>query len=141
MSVRPFIESDRPFLRTLFLAARRTNWHWLDGREWQLEDFDRIILGERVMVANRESQRVGFAAVLPNDNFLHSLFVDPDWQGRGIGSELLRAVHQSFTSTGKLKCMSANRRALDFYQQHGWQQIGSGEGDQGPYLLLHYRLK
>lgn len=141
MTVRPYLEADRPFLRTLFLASRRANWHWLDGAAWQLEDFDRITLGERVMVASREGSRVGFAAVLPNDNFLHSLFVDPAWQGRGIGTELLQAVQAGFTSTGKLKCMSANCRALAFYQRHGWQRIGSGEGDQGPYLLLHYPLR
>ncbi|EXU75263.1 GNAT family N-acetyltransferase [Erwinia mallotivora] len=141
MAIRPFTEADRPFLRTLFLAARRANWHWLDGSEWQLEDFDCVTLGERVLVASREECRVGFAAVLPNDNFLHSLFVDPAWQGRGVGSELLNAVQAGFTSTGKLKCLSANQHALAFYQRHGWQRIGSGESDQGPYLLLHYLLK
>ena len=51
MNIRPFTEADRPFLRTLFLAARKTNWTWLDDSQWQLEDFDRVTRGERVLVA------------------------------------------------------------------------------------------
>lgn len=82
MNVRPFTEADRPFLRTLFLASRKANWHWLDGSDWALEDFDRVTLGERILVAEDDGHRLGFAAVLPNDNFLHSLFIDPDWQGK-----------------------------------------------------------
>ncbi|MGE9549623.1 GNAT family N-acetyltransferase [Erwinia amylovora] len=140
MAIRPFTEADRPFLRTLFLASRKANWHWLDDRDWRLEDFDRVTLGERVLVAEDDGHRTGFAAVLPNDNFLHSLFVDPAWQGRGVGSELVKAVQNSFTSTGALKCLKANVRAQAFYLKHGWKVIGSGESEQGEYLLMHYVL-
>lgn len=138
--IRPFTETDRPFLRTLFLAARKASWHWLDASEWQLEDFDRITLGERIVVAEEEGSRKGFAAQLPADNFLHSLFVDPACQGHGVGSALLQAAQNSFTSTGALKCLKANTRALAFYQRHGWKRVGSGDGEQGEYLLLHYVL-
>ena len=138
--IRPFTEADRPFLRTLFLASRKANWHWLDSNEWQLEDFDRVTLGERVLVAEEEGRRKGFAALLPADNFLHSLFIDPACQGQGTGSALLQAVQNGFTSTGALKCMKANTRALAFYQRHGWKRVSSGDGEQGEYVLLHYVL-
>lgn len=137
MKVRPFTEADRPFLRTLFLACRKANWHWLESDSWKLEDFDRVTLGERVLVAVDDGHRTGFAAVLPNDNFLHSLFVDPDWQGKGVGSLLLKAVQESFTSTGALKCMKANKQAVAFYQQHGWKIISDGESEHGEYWLMH----
>nr|WP_024965067.1 GNAT family N-acetyltransferase [Pantoea sp. IMH] len=140
MNIRPFTEADRPFLRTLFLASRRANWHWLDGSEWQLEDFDEVTLGERILVAEADGHRTGFAAVLPNDNFLHSLFVDPAWQGRGVGTALLDAVQQNFTSSGALKCMKANTAAVKFYQKHGWQVISDGESEHGEYWLMHYVL-
>lgn len=141
MNIRPFTETDRPFLRTLFLASRKANWHWLNGETWQLEDFDRVTLGERLWVAEEDGHRVGFAALLPNDNFLHSLFVDPAWQHRGVGSALLIKVQNDFTSTGALKCLSANAAALDFYQRHGWEVISHGESEQGKYCLMHYVLK
>lgn len=139
-TIRDFTEADRPFLRTLFLAARKANWTWLESDEWQLEDFDRVTLGERILVAEQDGHRTGFAALLPADNFLHSLFVDPARQGQGVGSALLQAAQESFTSTGALKCLAANERAIAFYKRHGWERVGSGEGEQGEYLLLHYVL-
>jgi len=140
VEIRPFTEADRPFLRTLFLAARRHNWRWLDGSDWQLEDFDGVILGETVLVADCDGQRVGFAGLLENDNFLHSLYVDPDWQGRGAGSALLEAVQARFTSTGALKCLTMNKAAQAFYLKHGWKMIAQGKGEQGGYVLMHYPL-
>ncbi|WP_130830782.1 GNAT family N-acetyltransferase [[Erwinia] mediterraneensis] len=140
MQIRPFTEADRPFLRTLYLAARRTNWTWLDGSDWQLEDFDSIIPGEIILVAEHEGERVGFAGLLPDDNFLHSLYVDPAWQGRGVGSALLEVVQSRFTATGALKCLLKNEAAQRFYKKHGWQAVATGESEQGGWLLMHFPL-
>lgn len=138
MHIRPFTEADRPFLRTLFLAARKANWTWLDADSWQLEDFDRVVLGEQVLVAEDDGHRLGFAAWLENDNFLHSLFIDPQYQGRGVGSALLQAIQTRFTATGALKCLQANKAAQQFYLQHGWEIVAEGESEHGSYLLMHY---
>lgn len=140
MHIRFFDEADRPFLRTLYLAARRHNWTWLDGDDWQLEDFDAVILGETVLVAELDGHRVGFAAVLDNDNFLHSLYVDPNAQGQGVGSALLEKVQSRFSSTGALKCLQQNQAAMDFYLKHGWRREAVGESEQGKYVLMHFPL-
>ncbi|GLR10806.1 GNAT family N-acetyltransferase [Mixta theicola] len=139
MQIRPFTEADRPFLRTLFLASRQASWTWLDPDGWQLEDFDRVVLGEKVLVAEEHGHRLGFAAWLENDNFLHSLFIDPQYQGRGVGSALLQAIQERFTSTGALKCLLANKHARQFYLHHGWQIVSEGESEQGRYVLMHYQ--
>ncbi|WP_343552847.1 GNAT family N-acetyltransferase [Pantoea sp.] len=140
MDIRLFEETDRPFLRTLYLAARRHNWTWLDGAHWQLEDFDAVILGETVFVAENDGHRMGFAAVLDNDNFLHSLYVDPATQGQGVGSALLTHVQSRFSSTGALKCLQENQAAQDFYLKHGWRREATGESEQGKYVLMHFPL-
>lgn len=140
MIIRPYTEADRPFLRTLFLAARRHSWTWLDDSDWRLEDFDQATLGEQILVAEQDGHRVGFAAVQVQDNFLHSLFVDPEWQGSGAGSALLQAVQRSFTSTGALKCLNENLQAQSFYKKHGWRTVAQGESEQGEYLLMHFVL-
>lgn len=141
MIIRLYTESDRPFLRTLYLAARRHSWTWLDDSEWQLEDFDPVTLGEQVLVAEEDGHRLGFASIQVHENFLHSLFVDPEYQGSGAGSALLQAVQQTFTSTGALKCLAENLPAQRFYKKHGWRVVAQGESDQGEYLLMHYVLK
>ena len=99
-----------------------------------------MILGETVLVAELDGHRVGFAAVLDNDNFLHSLYVDPDAQGQGVGSALLEKVQERFTSTGALKCLQKNQAAMDFYLKHGWRREAVGESEQGKYVLMHFPL-
>lgn len=141
LAVRPWQESDRPFLRTLYLHARREAWPWLDASLWQLEDFDAATLGETLWVAEQDGHRVGFASVLENDNFLHNLFIDPQYQGRGAGSALLETVQARFTSTGALKCLVRNENAVAFYQRHGWQIEATGEGPEGEYYLMHWKQK
>lgn len=101
MNIRPFTEADRPFLRTLFLASRKANWTWLDDAEWQLEDFDRVTLGERVLVAEEDGHRVGFAAVLDNDNFLHSLFIDPAGRAAARAARCCRRYRTALPLPGR----------------------------------------
>lgn len=141
VQIRPWQESDRPFLRTLYLRARKESWGWLTERDWRLEDFDAATLGERIWVAESDGKRAGFASVLVNDNFLHNLFVDPDWQGLGVGSALLRKVQSDFSSTGALKCLQQNESALRFYQRHGWHVEAQGSSPDGDYWLLHWRRR
>lgn len=140
MTIRSWQESDRPFLRTLYLHARREAWRWLDGTAWRLEDLDAAIRDEQVWVAQADGHRVGFASVWVNDNFLHNLFVDPQWQGSGVGSALLAHVQAHFSHTGALKCLIENHCALAFYQRHGWHIESTGIAPEGNYYLMHYRL-
>lgn len=76
---------------------------------WRLEDFDAATADEQLWVAECDGQPVGFAAVWTADNFLHHLFVDPDWQGKHIGSALLAQVERTFTASGTLKCLMENK--------------------------------
>ncbi len=86
LHVRPGEPADSPALRQIFLRARSLSWTWLPAAAWRLEDFDAATADEQLWVAECDGQPVGFAAVWTADNFLHHLFVDPDWQGKHIGS-------------------------------------------------------
>lgn len=139
MLIRPAHPSDLPFLRRLFLEARTASWPWADKRGWAPEDFDAATKDEQIWVADIDGHRAGFASVWEIDNFLHNLFVAPQWQGHGVGSALLRHVHTTFTSTGALKCLVQNESALHFYQRHGWHTEARGSSPEGDYWLMHYR--
>lgn len=100
ITIRPWQESDRPFLRTLYLHARRDAWPWLNRSEWQLEDFDAATRDEEIWVAEQNGHRLGFASVWTNDNFLHNLFVDPQYQSLGVGRLLLEQVQRRLPAPG-----------------------------------------
>ncbi|MGP6378847.1 GNAT family N-acetyltransferase [Yersinia bercovieri] len=138
IEIRLYQESDRPFLRTLYLASRRDAFSWRDGECFHLEDFDRATLGETILVAIDGDQHLGFASIFIEESFLHNLFVDPAAQHLGAGKALLLAAHALFTRHGSLKCLEKNQRALAFYQKQGWVAIATGKSIDGDYILMHW---
>ncbi|MGF6191562.1 N-acetyltransferase family protein [Serratia sp. 2723] len=137
MQIRPCQEADRPFLRSLYLAARQAAFTWQDRQNYRLEDFDRSTLGEEIWVAEQDGKLLGFVSIYRAEDFIHHLYVDPQLPPQGVGSALLHATEQTFSSTGSLKCLVKNDRALAFYHKHGWQIISTG-GDVGEeYYLMH----
>ncbi len=139
--IRAWQESDRPFLRTLYLRARREAWPGLTQADWQLEDFDAATRDEQIWVALQDGHRLGFASLWTQDNFLHNLFVDPHYQRLGVGRMLLAKAQSTFSATGALKCLVRNQRAVSFYQRHGWHIEATGDSPDGEYYLMHYRLR
>lgn len=136
MQIRPYQETDRPLLQKLYLVARRAAFSWCDTHNYQLADFDRATLGEEVLVAENAGRVLGFVSIYRADNFIHNLYVDPHLPPQGVGSALLHAAEQTFTSAGSLKCLVKNQKALAFYQKHGWQPISTGgEGNEEYYLM------
>lgn len=133
-------EGDRPYLRAIYLLARRKAWSWLNNAEWRLKDFDDVTRDEQIWVAVQDGRQIGFASVWTADNFLHNLFVDPCYQRAGAGSALLRHVQTTFTSDGTLKCLVKNERAVAFYQRHDWHIEATGDSPDGEYYLMGYRL-
>lgn len=136
LNIRPYEEADRPFLRTLYLASRKHTWTWM-GDDFQLEDFDRAVMGETILVAERDGHLLGFASIFTQENFLHNLFIDPQYQGTGAGSALLHASEKMFTRTGSLKCLVKSKNSVGFYLSKGWKIISTGDSPKGEYYLFH----
>ncbi|WP_415838627.1 GNAT family N-acetyltransferase [Rahnella victoriana] len=138
--IRPYEEADRPFLRTLYLASRKHTWTWLED-DFQLEDFDRAVIGEKILVAERDGHLLGFASIFTQENFLHNLFIDPQYQGTGAGTALLHAAEETFTRQGSLKCLVKSENSVGFYLSKGWNIISTGESPKGEYYLFHSSKK
>lgn len=135
-TVREFTEADREALRAVFLKARDAAFFWSPPGTHLPSDFDAATDGERILVAVIAGQPVGFAALWEPDAFLHHLFVDPAFQGRGIGTLLLAHCRSHLSRTLTLKCVTANERARRFYESRGWRVRAEAEGPDGPYLLM-----
>jgi len=88
-----------------------------------VQDFRDETRGELVFLAMQDGIPVGFLSVWEASCFVHHLFVDPMFQGRGIGSCLLR--HAAVLSGDRplsLKCQTENRSAIQFYERHGFHR-------------------
>jgi GNAT superfamily N-acetyltransferase len=136
VTVREFVESDREALRELFVVARNKAFVWVLSSEFKPEDFDSATKDEMILVAVQGDRQVGFASIWEADNFLHNLFVHPQFQRRGIGKTLLACCENYFSGNPTLKCVKANTHANKFYQSQGWSVLSEAEGPEGPYLLM-----
>ena len=71
---------------------------------------------------------------------LHSLYIDPDALGQGIGHALMNHALSTFTAWGckraHLWVLEGNSRASSFYERQGWQLTGDTKVDRsfGPEL-------
>jgi GNAT superfamily N-acetyltransferase len=75
----------------------------------------------------------GFSAADPRDGTIFALFVDPSYEGRGIGRALLPMACQSLRDSGHAVATlttGADTRAERFYRLEGWTEIGRQDDGQ-----------
>ena len=125
-------------LREVFLDSRKLAFPWTDPEKFKLKDFDEVIKEEKVLVALYKNIPVGFIAWWPPASFIHSLFIDPDFVGQGVGKLLLEACLKLTPRPVTLKCLKANETALKFYQKQGWIIEDSGLSPDGEYFSLSF---
>jgi ribosomal protein S18 acetylase RimI-like enzyme len=92
---------------------------------------------EEVSVALLSGSMIALISVYWAENFIHSLYVHPDFQRRGAGRALLAHI-QARAAFLELKVGTGNEAALGFYRRLGWREIGAGEGEHGPWLRLRW---
>ena len=70
-----------------------------------------------------------------------SLFIDPEYQGRGIGRALMDHA-RALTPALSVDVNEQNAAAVAFYRRLGFRQVGRSPLDDSglPYPLLHLRL-
>lgn len=77
-----------------------------------------------------------------NGSEIEKLFVEPQFQSRGIGEKLLRYAVDTLNASS-LWALEYNKRGIAFYQKHGFQLTGEKmiEDDWVPLLKLSYSDK
>lgn len=138
MSVREFRKEDINSLRNIYLETRKQAFSWLNGGSLELKDFDRDTEGERIWVYEMPKGIAGFVSVWEPDNFIHHLFVLPEFYKQGYGSQLLDACMLNINKPIRLKCVSQNIHALEFYRSKGWRTISKGVSADGEYQLMEF---
>lgn len=136
MIIREIKNTDFDVLRKLFLKERQDTFFWLDPTEFKLDDFEKHIKGELVLVATDQEIPVGFISIWMPNNFIHHFYVDQKYQGKGVGTLLLNAAIQKTLLPITLKCLEENTKAVAFYRKKGFIEKERGPSEHGDYILF-----
>jgi GNAT superfamily N-acetyltransferase len=67
------------------------------------------------------------------DDFVHMLYLRKQYQGRGIGTALLRALPDWPDRKYRLKCLDRNERAKAFYRSTDLSSLAQARPAEGDY--------
>lgn len=135
ITIRKAKEEDLVSLEILFQLTRQKTFTSVDPDEFKIDDYKKSVEGEEVWIAEVHEKIVGFVSLWLPDNFVHNLFIHPYWQGKGIGSLLLKKAEERLSFPIELKVTINNFKACLFYEKHGWQKISIGNNGLEEYIL------
>ena len=102
------------------------------------------ILAQQVRVAESGGRILGFSTVVPGDGGgveLDGLFVEPDLLRRGVGRRLVDDLVALARTGGARRIeVTANLRAVGFYERCGFVAEGEVPTQFGPALRMHLDL-
>lgn len=133
-TIRPAEPQDAEALQRLYGQADAA---WLPAEARGRRDFAEASKGERVFVCcDPAGTVIGFVSVYEQESFVHHLYVSPAHLRQRAGTALLDSLQSWLPMPWRLKCVTANARAMRFYEARGWTVEGHGTGPDGPYALL-----
>jgi ribosomal protein S18 acetylase RimI-like enzyme len=143
--IRAATPEDADAIAEVFIASFAT-LSFLPRLHTNAETIDfianKVLREQEVLVAEQNGGIVGFVA-MAHGNFLEHLYVDPDSQGRGVGSVLLMRAKQRMPNGFRLWLFQQNTQARRFYERHGLRAIefteGAGNEEQMPDALYEWR--
>ena len=96
-------------------------------RQWVAEH---LVPGRRVHVAEVDGQVVAAMALSEDGapSWIEQMYVLPGFNGRGIGSQLLRLAHETLGRPIRLYTFLPNAGARRFYERHGYRVIECTDG-------------
>ena len=126
------------FLQSLSVEKRTASWSNIIGNPPHKS---------HVLVAMQGEQIVGFISLGPNRDSgsidqgeIFAIYVDPKNQGKGIGSDLMKAgilrLKDEHFVSATLWVLKGNSPTRAWYESHGWRADGETKQDQRGELIL-----
>ena len=85
-----------------------------------------LVPGGKLSVAEVHTTVVGLLAL--SSGWIEQLYVDPEWQRRGIGTQLMSLAKLEQPSGLQLWTFQVNRGARTFYERHGFEAVEWTDG-------------
>lgn len=138
LEIRPFVPGDWPAVEQIYaqgIAGRLATFE-TETPTWEQFDMGRLP-GHR-LVAVEDGRVVGWAAVSPTSSrecyagvVEHSVYVDQEKRGRGIGAALLHALVESAEAGGIWTIQSSifpeNEASVRLHERVGFRVVGRRE--------------
>ncbi len=118
--IRQFVQSDMEQVLKIWLEASIQAHDFIDKRFWEsnVDAMRDIYLpSAETIVYEINNEICGFASYF--DHNLAALFISPEMQNRGIGTELLNEVKKKCHKL-QLSVYKENRRGVAFYTKNGF---------------------
>lgn len=99
---------------------------------------DEAIPGMEVWVADLDGVVVGQIMLAPG--WLHHLYIDPAWMGRGLADQFMALAGQRRPERLQLWAFQSNARARRFYERHGFAaaEFTDGQGNEERWPDVRY---
>jgi len=101
IEIKTATAADRTALAEIYLIDRQKDFPWVTAP--RLADFDHDTRGEFIQVAWIDGKRAGFCSLYRLANFIHLLFIAPEFRRQGVGESLLTEMRQYATEPLTLK--------------------------------------
>lgn len=136
--IRPMCPDDWDAVHAIYAAGIATGEATFESEPPAWEAFDAVRLPEHRIVAGDAGRVLGWAAVSRVSSrevyrglVEHSIYVDPQAQGRGVGRLLLAALIESTEAAGIWTIQSSifpeNAASLALHQKLGFRVVGTRE--------------
>ncbi|WP_374652846.1 N-acetyltransferase family protein [Dongia sp.] len=135
LAVRRARPADLPVCADIYIVTVSVTF---PGEPATAAAFAESIVGEEQWVAILDGDIIGYISVYWPTNFIHSLYIHPEFQSRGAGRALLAEVRKLAEGDMELKTDKANVRAFTFYRRLGWRAVGEGMAASGPWWRLRW---
>ena len=134
VTIRAAVHPDAAEIARLIRQAKADAMPWLATPHSLVEDEEwaaNVLLRDhRVKVAevNDPTSRI-IGVLATSTGWIDQLYIAPGFQGRGLGSRLLKNAQGAATGLLQLWTFQRNSRARAFYERHGFVAVRQTEGE------------
>lgn len=149
-SISQALTTDVLQIKELFcntvLSVNRRHYNQAEVEDWascgeNLAKLESMIGTHYFIVARNDDNRIiGFSSITP-EGYLHSMFVDRDFQNAGVATSLLSEVEQYAHDSGVAAISSdVSKTARPFFENKGYVVITEQQHKANQLYLTNYKM-